>query len=94
MFYLYSLCIYTLEVDDDYDDDIVVTGEEEEEQDDEDRISQLLYMSIFFFLHLNLLVGSYVKSSMYVQLEKKCEHKKKRTLQFFFFSLSFSFSIS
>jgi hypothetical protein len=68
MLYTYLLCIYTLEADDG-DDDIVVTGEEEQEQDDEDRISQLLYMSIFVFLHLNLLVGSYEESSMHVQLE-------------------------
>jgi hypothetical protein len=67
MFYTYSLCIYTREADDG-DDDIVVTGEEKND-DDEDRISQLLYMSIFVFLHLNLLVGSYEESSMYVQLE-------------------------
>jgi hypothetical protein len=60
------VCIYTLEADDGGDDDIVVTGEEE---DDEDRISQMLYMSIFVFLHLNLLVGSYKENSMYVQLE-------------------------
>ncbi len=64
--HLLTVYIYTLESDDGGDDDIVVTGGEE---DDEDRISQLLCMSIFFFHHLNLLVGSYEEYCMYVQLE-------------------------
>lgn len=61
MFYMYSLYIYTREADDDDggDDDIIVTRGEEvvvvvEDDDDEDRISQLFYMSILFFLHLQL----------------------------------------
>lgn len=65
--HILTVYIYTREADDG-DDDIVVTGEEKND-DDEDRISQLLYMSIFVFLHLNLLVGSYEENSMYVQLE-------------------------
>ena len=68
--HLLTVCVcvyvYTLECDAGDDDDIVVTGGEEV---DEDRISQLLCMSIFFFHHLNLFVGSSKKYSMCVQLE-------------------------
>jgi hypothetical protein len=38
-------------------------------EEGKDRISQLLYMSIFFFLHLNLPADGYEESSMFVQLE-------------------------
>lgn len=51
MFYFYSLCTDVLEADDDV---VIIT-----EEDGRDRISQLLFTSILFLVHLNLLVRSY-----------------------------------